>query len=75
MPTTNNNANKANTIEINPNLGTIASFNEKLITDAGFTMKAITMDGEKTLSKVSLPEVILDDACRIGVSQSLRQRY
>ena len=38
-------------------------------------MKGVSMDGEKTLSKVSLPEVILDDACRIGVSQSLRQRY
>lgn len=65
----------ANTIEINPKLATIATFDEKIITDAGFKLVYVSMDGEATLSRESMPEIVVDDKYRIGITQSLRQRY
>lgn len=64
-----------NTIEINPALATIAEFDDKIITDAGFKLVSVSMDGESTLSRINMNEIVVDDEYRIGITQSLRQRY
>lgn len=64
-----------NTIEINTLLSSIDTFDEKIITKAGFKLKTITMQGEAQLSSMCFPEIVVDADYRIGTTQLLRQRY
>ena len=64
-----------NTIEINPDLASITTFDEKIITEAGFKLISITLNGEAQLDNCQLKEIEIDKKYRIGVSQTLRRRY
>ena len=64
-----------NTIEINSKLATIASFDDTIITKAGFKLVSVYMNGKATLSSMSLPEIVIDGKYHIGISQHIRQRY